>query len=151
MAYGRDQHPIITQLSTASFLWSGKIMHEISTLSNIKLEKTSEVQGLSNHHSDVKMSAMASQITAVSIAYPTVCSGADQSKHKSPRITGLCEGNPPVTGGFPSQRASDAENVSFRWRHHPSDSLRGKLASSQTQLYGMVKLVSLGFQRYHMW
>ena len=25
------------------------------------------------------------------------------------RVTGLCEGNPPVTGGFPSQRASDAE------------------------------------------
>ena len=26
------------------------------------------------------------------------------------RVTGLCEGNPPVTGGFPSQRASNAEN-----------------------------------------
>ena len=25
------------------------------------------------------------------------------------RITGLCEGNPPVTGGLPSQRASNAE------------------------------------------
>ena len=34
------------------------------------------------------------------------------------RITGLCEGNPPVTGGFPSQRASNAENVSIWWRHH---------------------------------
>ena len=31
------------------------------------------------------------------------------------RITGLCEGNPPVTGGFPPQRAS---NVSIWWRHH---------------------------------
>ena len=28
-------------------------------------------------------------------------------------VTGLCVGNPPVTGGFPSQRASDAENVSM--------------------------------------
>ena len=26
------------------------------------------------------------------------------------RVTGLCEGNLPVTGGFPSQRASKAEN-----------------------------------------
>ena len=29
------------------------------------------------------------------------------------RFTGLCDGNRPVTGGFPSQRASDAENVTF--------------------------------------
>ena len=28
------------------------------------------------------------------------------------RVTGLCEGNSPVTGEFPAQRASDAENVS---------------------------------------
>ena len=35
------------------------------------------------------------------------------------RVTGFCEWNPPVTGGFPSQRASrDAENVSIWWRHH---------------------------------
>ena len=35
------------------------------------------------------------------------------------RVTGLdCEGNPSVTGGFPSQRDSNAENVSIWWRHH---------------------------------
>ena len=34
------------------------------------------------------------------------------------RVTGLCEGNPPVTGGFLSQRVSYAENVSIWWRHH---------------------------------
>ena len=34
------------------------------------------------------------------------------------RVTGLCEGNPPVTGGFPSQRVSNAEVVSIWWRHH---------------------------------
>ena len=28
-------------------------------------------------------------------------------------VTGLCEGNPPVIGGFPSQRASNAENASI--------------------------------------
>ena len=32
------------------------------------------------------------------------------------RVTGLCEGNPPVTGGFPSQRSLNAENVSISWR-----------------------------------
>ena len=34
------------------------------------------------------------------------------------RVTGLCEGNSPVTGKFPAQRASNAENVSIWWRHH---------------------------------
>ena len=34
------------------------------------------------------------------------------------RIIGLCERNPPVIGGFPSQRARNAENVSIWWRHH---------------------------------
>ena len=34
------------------------------------------------------------------------------------RDTGLCKGNPPVIGGFPSQRARYAENVSTWWRHH---------------------------------
>ena len=33
-------------------------------------------------------------------------------------VTGLCEGYPPVTAGFPSQRASNAENVSIWWCHH---------------------------------
>ena len=34
------------------------------------------------------------------------------------RVTGLCEGNLPVTGEFPAQRSSDAENISIWWRHH---------------------------------
>ena len=35
------------------------------------------------HYSDVIMSAMASQITGVSIVYSTVCSGADKKKYQS--------------------------------------------------------------------
>ena len=31
------------------------------------------------------------------------------------RATGLCEGNPPVTGGFPSQKASNADLWCFLW------------------------------------
>ena len=34
------------------------------------------------------------------------------------RFTGLCEGNSPVTGEFPAQKASSAEIVSIWWRHH---------------------------------
>ena len=33
-------------------------------------------------------------------------------------VTGLCVGNSPVTGEFPTQRASNAENVSIWWCHH---------------------------------
>ena len=36
------------------------------------------------------------------------------------RVTGLCEGNSPVTGEFHTQRANDAENVSIWWPHHDS-------------------------------
>ena len=39
-------------------------------------------------------------------------------KTSKPRITGLCEGNSPVTAEFPTQRANNAENVAIWWRHH---------------------------------
>ena len=132
-----------------------------------------------SHYSDVIMSAMASQITSVSIGCTTVCSCAGQRKHqsfaslafmrgttgdrwipltkmddalytlqwrhngrdcvsnhqprdcllnrlfrrrskKTPklRVTGLSAGNSPVTGEFPAQMVSNAENVSIWWRHH---------------------------------
>ena len=59
------------------------------------------------------MSAMASQIISVSIIYSAVYSGADQLKTSKLRITGLWEGNSPVTDEFPAQRASNAENASI--------------------------------------
>ena len=34
------------------------------------------------------------------------------------RVTSLCDGNSPLTGEFPSQRASKVENVSIWWHHH---------------------------------
>ena len=39
-------------------------------------------------------------------------------KTSKARVTGLCEGNSPVTGEFPAQKASNAENVSIWWRRH---------------------------------
>ena len=38
---------------------------------------------------------------------------AQIKKNLKLRVTGLCDGNPPVTGGFPSQRAGNAEMVPF--------------------------------------
>ena len=63
------------------------------------------------------MGAMASQITILVIVNSTVYSGADQRKTSKLRVTGLCAGNSPVTGEFPAQMASNAENVSIWWRH----------------------------------
>ena len=47
------------------------------------------------------------------------------------RVTGLCEGNSPVTDEFPAQRASYAENVSIWWRHHGPGSLHRQVISSR--------------------
>ena len=52
------------------------------------------------------------------IVCSTVCSGAYQRKYQSSASLSLCEWNPAVTGGFPTQRASNAENVFIRWRRH---------------------------------
>ena len=46
------------------------------------------------------------------------------------RITGLCEGNSPVTGEFPAQRASNAENVFIWWRHHECGQLSQRISPS---------------------
>ena len=69
------------------------------------------------HCSDVMINAMVSIITGVSIVYSTVCSGRSKKISKL-RVTGLCEGDSPVTGEFSAQRASKGENVSIWWRHH---------------------------------
>ena len=89
-----------------------------SSMSCMAVVVPSMNQGLFSHYSDVIMSVMASQITSVSTVCSTVCSGADQRKHQSSVLLALCERNPPVTCGFPSQRASNMENVSIWSRHH---------------------------------
>ena len=45
------------------------------------------------HYSGVIMSAMASQITGVSVVYLTVSSGAEQRKHQSSALLNLCARN----------------------------------------------------------
>ena len=62
-----------------------------------------------SHYNDVIMGAMVHQITSLN---------ALSKKTSKPRVTGLCVGNSPVTGEFPAQRVSNAENVSIWWHHH---------------------------------
>ena len=64
------------------------------------------------------MGAMVFQITSLPIVYSTVYSGPNQRKHQSSASLAICAGNSPMTGEFPAQRASNAENVSIWWRHH---------------------------------
>ena len=65
-----------------------------------------------NHYSDVIFSATASRITGTSIGCSTNCSGADQRKHQSSAPKAFVRES---TGDrwIPSQRASNAENVSI--------------------------------------
>ena len=56
------------------------------------------------------MSKMATQITDVSFVCSIVCSGPDERKHqRSPSL---------AFGWFPSQKASNTDNVSIWWHHH---------------------------------
>ena len=64
------------------------------------------------------MGAIASQITSLTSVYGLF--GRRSKKTSKLGITGLCARNSPVTGEFPAQKASDAENVSIWWRHHGS-------------------------------
>ena len=57
------------------------------------------------------MSAMASQITGVSIVYSTVYCGADQREHQSAASLALSAENSPVTVEFPAEKDSNAEKI----------------------------------------
>ena len=72
------------------------------------------------YYNDAIMSATASQITSLVIVYSTMYSRNWSKKTSKLRLTGLCVGNSLVTGEFPAQMASNAENVSIWWRHHVS-------------------------------
>ena len=63
------------------------------------------------------MRAIASQITGVSNDCSTDVQAQIKENIKAPHHW-LCEGNPPVTDGFPSQRASATGNVSIWWRYN---------------------------------
>ena len=69
------------------------------------------------HYNDVTMSTMASQMTSLTIVYSTVIPTQIKENVKAPRHWPFCE-EFTGTGQFPTQRASNAENVSIWWRRH---------------------------------
>ena len=64
------------------------------------------------------MSVMEYQITGISIVCLTISWGIDQGKHESSTSVAFVRESHGMIHGFPSQRASNAENVSIWWRHH---------------------------------
>ena len=54
------------------------------------------------------------------------------------RVTGLCTGNSPGTGEFPTLVASNAENVSIWWRHHDLSMLWLKTTSHYLHQYWLI-------------
>ena len=64
------------------------------------------------------MGAMASQITSATMVYSTIYLDEDQRKHQSSASHAFFSRNSPVTGEFPAQQSSNAENASIWWRHH---------------------------------
>ena len=56
------------------------------------------------HYSDVIISMVACQMIGVSVVCLTVCSRGRSKKTSKHCVTGLCEGNSPVTGEIPSPR-----------------------------------------------
>ena len=84
----------------------------------------------------VIMSMMASQISSISIVCSAICSGTDIKKKKKkkkkttskPSVTGLCDGNPPVTSGLSSKRASNIEKVSIWWCYNARKQCQAKMS-----------------------
>ena len=69
------------------------------------------------HYNYVTMSTMASQLTSLKIVHSTVIQAQIRDNINAPRHWPLCV-EFTGTGEFPTQRASNAENVSIWWRHH---------------------------------
>ena len=61
------------------------------------------------YNNDIIMNAMASKVISLAIVY-----SRRRSKNTSKlRVTSLCEGNSPLNGEFPAQRAGNEEKVSI--------------------------------------
>ena len=108
MAY--NTHTLKSFTTSLAFAFRRAMLHNYCY--GVLVSELSFVASIALHYSDVIIGALAYQITSVSTVSSTVCSDVDKKKHQSfASLHGLYEGNSPVTGDFPSQRASNAENV----------------------------------------
>ena len=85
------------------------------------------------------MSAMVSQITGKLTVGSTPCLDWQQRKHWSSALLYLCEENPPLTSGFPSQRAKNAESFSMSWCQHVRTQGASYWAQPSQKAYDIIK------------
>ena len=78
------------------------------------------IRSFVHHYNGAIMSAVASQISSVSIVCSTVGSGADQRKHQSSASLTFVRG----IQRWPVTKTSNEENVSIWWRHHDHCAVR---------------------------
>ena len=74
------------------------------------------IYNLHLHYSDVIMSTIASRISSLNITQSFIQAQIKENI-KTPRHW-PCAGNSPATGEFPTQMATNAENVSIWWCHY---------------------------------
>ena len=81
-----------------------RLIWEFLSVASIIMVKVSVM-----HYSQGDNDFMPFQIAGDWTVSPAACSG----NHNSSALLALCDGNPSVIGGFPSQRANNGESVSI--------------------------------------
>ena len=123
------------------------IMETKMTLTFISCKESEEFDCDKNGHmpyyNDVIMSAMASQITSLTIFTQRFIQGADQRKHQSSASLAFVRGIHRWPVNSPHKGPSNTENVSIWWRHHANAlpfymcSYQGQNLSTHTIGYGL--------------
>ena len=138
------------------FIFSSNFLEMSTMMTSLVCGRNFEISNC--HYNDSTMNAVASLITGASIGYLTVYSTADQWKHQSSALLALCEGNSPVTGWFPAQRANNAENASIWWRHnavpliiHPNPEILGSKQFPVESALPAIRRTSKSRQSHIIW
>ena len=96
------------------------------------------------HYNGVILSAMASQITSLTVVFTQPYIQAQVKENTKVRT-----GNSPVTVEFPAQRASNAENISIWWRNRVLPHLLAMLeqpTSWHLQCFGLLHVIYFSSQ-----
>ena len=107
-----------------------------------------DVESLMAHnlHQQLRcMSVKVPHITGNSNVCSRACWVILQAKHQS--FLWICDWNPPMTVGFPSQRASNVETVSMPWCHHA----KGTLVDSDVEGLMAQSLCKQSWNNFHLW
>ena len=128
--------PFLSKIPTYPFHW---------------LVRESEEWGLHIHYNDVIMSAMASQISSLTIVYSTVYSGANQGKHQSSASLAFVRGIHRWPVISPHKWPVTRKKVSIWWRHHVSAMASDQLSMQAARLIMPSLLASPCHQQSWYW